>query len=174
MEVSLLIIPNFQSVWLGMRLDRKTAPPRLLRCAKILRYRGATTDQREDFEIGCILLQQCFFLPEREWIPVPKDFSLNIVQGKTYDADFGPGKDLWNAIQRRFASQPPLQFQVNDGTVMWSDPAMGSLGSGMILVIREEIRSQFQSFQPFNHCAPFKPFQVNAGFISPAGRTGRT
>src|SRR4030043_1337745 len=28
-----------------------------------------------DYDIGCILLEQPFFLPENEWIPVPSDWS---------------------------------------------------------------------------------------------------
>jgi putative restriction endonuclease len=104
--------------------------------AKILKYRGSATDPREDFEIGCILLQQLFFLPRNQWIPVPKDFSLNIVQGKTYDAEFGTGKDLWDAIQMRLASQPSLQFQVGDGTVMWTDALIRQrLGQGSFRIL---------------------------------------
>jgi putative restriction endonuclease len=104
--------------------------------AKILKYRGSNTDPRDDFEIGCILLQQQFFLPRTEWIPVPKDFSLNIVQGKTYDADSGTGKDLWDAIQMRLASQSALQFQVGDGSVMWRDALIRQrLGQGSFRIL---------------------------------------
>ena len=104
---------------------------------KILKYRDSNNDQREDFEIGCILLQQPFFLPRSEWIPIPKDFSLNIVQGKTYDADSGTGKELCDAIQARFRSQPALQFQVGDGTVMWSTPTLvrQRLGQGAFRIL---------------------------------------
>jgi HNH endonuclease len=105
--------------------------------AKILKYRGSSTDPRENFDIGCILLQQPFFLPRSQWIPVPKDFSLNIVQGKTYDADHGTGRDLWDAIQMRLASQSALPFQVADGTVMWSNPALirQRLGQGAFRIL---------------------------------------
>jgi putative restriction endonuclease len=105
--------------------------------AKILKYRGPNTDPRDDFEIGCILLQQPFFLPRTEWIPVPKDFSLNIVQGKTYDADSGTGKDLCDAILARIRSRPALQFQVGDGTVMWSNPSLvlQRLGQGAFRIL---------------------------------------
>lgn len=40
--------------------------------AKIAGLRANPTDPHEDFQIGCILLQHPFFLPERDWIPVPK------------------------------------------------------------------------------------------------------
>lgn len=105
--------------------------------AKILKYRGSDTDPREDFEIGCILLQYPFFLPRSDWIPVPKDFHPNIVQGKGYDADSGTGKDLWDTIQLRLQSQPAIPFQVGDGTVMWSNPALirQRLGQGVFRVL---------------------------------------
>jgi putative restriction endonuclease len=105
--------------------------------SKILKYRGSATDPREDFEIGCILLQQPFFLAEKEWIPVPSDFHLNIVQGKTYDLDSGSGKELWDAIQLRVQSQPAAQLQVADGTVLWSNPVLvrQRLGQGAFRIL---------------------------------------
>ena len=105
--------------------------------SKILKYRGSAIDPREDFEIGCILLQQPFFFPRNEWIAVPKDFSLNIVQGKTYDADSGTGKEIFDAIQLRFQSQPVLQFQVGDGSVSWSNPVAirQRLGQGAFRIL---------------------------------------
>ena len=104
--------------------------------SKILKYRGSDTDPRDDFEIGCILLQQPFFLPRSEWIPVPKDFSLNIVQGKTYDADSGTGRELWDAIRMGLASQPALPFQVADGEVMWNSAIMRQrLGQGAFRIL---------------------------------------
>jgi len=115
--------------------------------SKILKYRDSSTDSREDFEIGCILLQQPFFLPRSQWIPIPKDFVLNIVQGKTYDADSGTGKELFDAIQARFRSQPALQFQVGDGSVMWSDPVgvRQRLGQGAFRILVTDIYQR--------HCA---------------------
>ena len=52
---------------------------------RIVKYRRTNTDDRSDFEIGCRILTQPFFLPEAEWIPVPKSWSPNIVTFKTYD-----------------------------------------------------------------------------------------
>jgi putative restriction endonuclease len=51
-----------------------------------------------DFEIGCILLEQPFFLSESDWIPTPSDFSSNIVQGKSYDLSIEPGLSLWKQL----------------------------------------------------------------------------
>jgi putative restriction endonuclease len=37
-----------------------------------------------DSAIGCIVLERPFFLPESDWIEVPRDYSLNLVQGKRF------------------------------------------------------------------------------------------
>jgi putative restriction endonuclease len=104
--------------------------------AKILEYRDSDTDPREDFEIGCIFLQQPFFLPRNQWIPVPKDFAKNIVQGKTYDAEQGTGKELLDEIQIRLRSHAVQQFEVRDGTVMWRDTLVRQrLGQGTFRIL---------------------------------------
>jgi len=66
---------------------------------RTLRYRRSPPAEREDFTIGCILLTQPFFLPEERWVPVPPDWSRNIVQGKTYDLAAEPGATLLGQLQ---------------------------------------------------------------------------
>jgi len=61
-----------------------------------------------DYQIGCILLEQPFFFEQDEWIPVPEDWSSNIVQGKTYDLTSGLGKILWKKVQTRLQRMPRL------------------------------------------------------------------
>ena len=63
------------------------------------RYRRSPPVGREDFTIGCILLTQPFFLPEERWIPIPSDWSRNIVQGKTYDLSTEPGARLLHQLR---------------------------------------------------------------------------
>jgi putative restriction endonuclease len=70
---------------------------------RIAKYRRADTSDRSDFVIGCRILTQPFFFPETEWIPVPANWSPNIVTFKTYDASEPEGAALWNAIQGRNA-----------------------------------------------------------------------
>ena len=53
---------------------------------KIRRYRSSRDAIHPDPEIGCIVLVQPFFFPKEDWVPVPKDWHLNIVQGKTYSS----------------------------------------------------------------------------------------
>ncbi len=62
--------------------------------------------QEHDPEIGCIILNQPFFLPREAWIPVPKDWSMNIVTGKTYDTRESIGKRLWSQVAQHLAVSP--------------------------------------------------------------------
>jgi putative restriction endonuclease len=68
--------------------------------SKIMRFRR----QREidpDPLIGCIILTDPFFLSRSEWIPVPDNWSSNIVQGKTYNTNDSFGAMLWARVQER-------------------------------------------------------------------------
>jgi putative restriction endonuclease len=69
------------------------------------RRRESSTD---DYQIGCILLEQPFFFRPEDWIPAPEDFHPNIVQGKTYDLTSGMGKRLWKQVEIRLRSVPPI------------------------------------------------------------------
>ena len=62
---------------------------------RIAKYRPLQVGPADNPSIGCILLAEPFFFRESEWISAPSDFSLNIVQGKSYDSDRGTGKVLW-------------------------------------------------------------------------------
>ena len=73
----------------------------------------------EDYKIGCIILTQPFFFPRDQWIPIPPDFSLNIVQGKTYDLTLGHGFRLLEQVQERLAG---VEEPVVDKNIM-GDPA---------------------------------------------------
>jgi putative restriction endonuclease len=80
--------------------------------ARIEPLRQQTSKPGEDFKIGCILLSQPFFLPEESWIPVPKDWSPNIVQGKHYDLTVEPGLTLYRQLQERLAAPTPVREEV--------------------------------------------------------------
>ncbi len=51
-----------------------------------------------DYTIGCILLEQPFFLQESAWIPVPSDWKASIQQGRRYDLSIEPGLSLWKQL----------------------------------------------------------------------------
>lgn len=68
---------------------------------RLIERRRKVSHPFEDYKIGCIILTQPFFFPRDLWIPAPDDFSLNIVQGKTYDLTIGTGLRLWEQVQDR-------------------------------------------------------------------------
>lgn len=68
---------------------------------RIAHYRNQRVNTAFDPIIGCILLEEPFFFQPDEWIPIPKDFSLNIVQGKSYDTNDEIGKRLWQEVGER-------------------------------------------------------------------------
>src|SRR5438105_104281 len=76
---------------------------------RLLRFRsrfGMETDPKQDFWIGCILVNQTVFFREDEWVRVPDDFTGPIVQGKTYDLSRGEGERIWLECVARAARRP--------------------------------------------------------------------
>jgi len=89
-------------------------------------------------QIGCILLREPFFFPDDLWIPAPKDFALNIVQGKTYEADTSTAIELWEEVSLRLKGLAPTAAEI--ATVaqpMWGDPppVRRRLGQGTFRVL---------------------------------------
>jgi len=68
---------------------------------RVEKYRSKTTSLTEDYEVGCILLGSPFFFENSQWIPIPRDWSPNIVRGKTYDLATELGKTLWEQVSQR-------------------------------------------------------------------------
>ncbi len=69
--------------------------------ARIRKYRAkrGVGQIEPDPTVGCNVLARPFFFPEGDWIPAPKDWAPNIVQGKTYDSTKEEGARLWKAVQ---------------------------------------------------------------------------
>jgi putative restriction endonuclease len=72
---------------------------------RIEQYRRQIPNPKEDYTIGCILLSQPFFFPEKYWIPIPSDWKTGIQQGKRYNLENGLGAALYKEIQGRLAHQ---------------------------------------------------------------------
>lgn len=53
--------------------------------ARIYKYRRGEARDLDPI-VGCNILTEPFFWPERDWIPVPTGWAPNIVQGKSYDS----------------------------------------------------------------------------------------
>ena len=69
--------------------------------ARILKYRSRNSITADNPQIGCIILTEPFFFEEEDWIPVPSDFNLNIVRGKTYDTESINGLRLYREVMDR-------------------------------------------------------------------------
>lgn len=65
---------------------------------RIKKYRGRNDIDGDNALIGCIILAEPFFFEKEDWIPVPEDWSSNIVQGKTYETNTEIGKRLYHQV----------------------------------------------------------------------------
>lgn len=99
---------------------------------RLAQYRRET-DRFADYTIGCILLEEPFFLPEERWIPVPDDWRPNIVQGRGYDLTVEPGLTLW----RELRSAAPLPMELREKPARFGTPviAFPRLGQGTFRVL---------------------------------------
>jgi len=61
--------------------------------------RGHRGDTHPDPEIGCIILNQPFFIPREHWIPQPEDWRHQTVVGKGYNTAEPVGKRLWESVR---------------------------------------------------------------------------
>ncbi len=102
---------------------------------RIAKYRKTTTGDRSDFTIGCRILTQPFFLPERAWIPVPESWSSNILSFKGYSTDDSDGLMLWNAVQDSLTS--PTMGLAEQQQARYGEPTLirPRLGQGAFRVL---------------------------------------
>lgn len=70
-------------------------------------YRREQVDPRQDYMIGCRILEQPIFFEEEHWIPIPESWAPNIVSGRKYDTETQDGKLLWSAVTERTLSMAP-------------------------------------------------------------------
>jgi putative restriction endonuclease len=67
-----------------------------------------------DPDVGCIILNQPFFIPREHWIPVPGNWSPNLVVGKKYDDQEEGGRRTWALVEPWLPRLEPAE--VNDET----------------------------------------------------------
>lgn len=75
------------------------------------------SDRHPDPTIGCTILTQPFFLPQDRWIPVPADFSRNLMTGKKYRTEELSGSVLWDQVRECLvtAEDPSRPLMVSEG-----------------------------------------------------------
>lgn len=79
---------------------------------RVYKYRKSNWLEEPDPSIGCIILSSSFYFDEKDWIPVPPDWSKNIVQGKTYNTSEVLGRRLFEQVQEKLSSQDAEQSMV--------------------------------------------------------------
>lgn len=110
--------------------------------ARIRHYRPS--DDSIDPVVGCNVLSEPFFFARDAWIPIPASFALNIVSGKTYDAESTEGASLWTSVRQAIA----LDAAREPATGVGADPderrfgeaylTRGRLGQGAFRVLVTE------------------------------------
>jgi putative restriction endonuclease len=114
--------------------------------AHIERLRRNRVESEVDYQIGCIILSDPFFLDERYWIEPPRDFSQNIVRYKGYDLQEEPGASLWARVIEARALSGHAVSDVSESTI-YGEPALfrPRLGQGSFRVV---VTDEFE-----RHCA---------------------
>jgi putative restriction endonuclease len=108
------------------------------------KYRRTKPSPLEDYKIGSILLTQPFFFKRQDWISVPPDFSLNIVQGKGYDLTVGHGLQLWEQVKERLETLPIVtdeSMMVAEAEAKYGEPVLvlPRLGQGSFRVLVTDV-----------------------------------
>ncbi|MGD0277628.1 MAG: HNH endonuclease [Syntrophales bacterium] len=120
-------------------LERNGAKNLMEMKERIQKYRKAKDSPSNDYNIGCILLEQPFFFERKDWIPIPTDWSPNIVTGKTYDFTAGFGKELWKEIQLRMQTNSSVlkKITISEPEKRYGAPVaiLPRLGQGSFRVI---------------------------------------
>jgi putative restriction endonuclease len=104
---------------------------------RIAKYRRQIADRTADYAIGCILLEQPFFLKRNTWIPTPLDWSSNIVRGRGYDLSKEPGLSLWRQLQTSLSISPGIREE----PARYGEPALTypRLGQGSFRVLVTDV-----------------------------------
>ena len=139
---------------------------------QIAKYLHEDINPAADYQIGCILLQQPFFLPEREWIPVPPDWKPGIQQGKTYDLTVEPGL----SILRRLNRTTEFSNEVREDRRRFGEPisVLPRLGQGSFRVLVTDAYERRCAITnertlPALDAAHIKPYSESGEHIIPNG-----
>jgi putative restriction endonuclease len=101
---------------------------------RIARYRSIDLSSREDFSVGCRILNQPVFFHESLWLPVPDSFHIRTMVGKGYSTTNEEGRMLWESVSARMASAFPglAESQARYGSPI---PVLPRLGQGTFRVL---------------------------------------
>jgi len=103
--------------------ERNGAPNLTELRRRIEKHRLTRPTSKEDYPIGCILLEQPFFLPRGHWIRAPKDLSL-YGPGKIYDLTSESGRVILNQLREALGSQPERAAWAAEKTDLHGEPTL--------------------------------------------------
>jgi putative restriction endonuclease len=102
--------------------------------ARIARYRHEPTVG--DFTIGCRIVVDPVFLPERLWIPVPPSWAGNTVVGKTFSTDEVDGRRLWDQVHDAASQLGGNLFDIREQSTLFDHEFQPRTGAPQLILPR--------------------------------------
>ncbi len=133
---------------------------------RVSKYRRQKENYNVDYRVGCILLQNPFFLPRSQWVPVPPDWKSNIVQGRRYDLTVEPGLTMWH----RLNSAGKVEYAIVEEAARFGKPStvLHRLGQGSFRVLVTDVYERRCAMTnertlPALDAAHIKPYSESGG-----------
>jgi putative restriction endonuclease len=89
------------------------------------------SDDVNNPNIGCTILTQPFYFQDYAFQPPPKDWSGNIVSGKSYDVNADEGRRLFEMAQKSIQTLNNSSLPVSDNSVSINNPQR--FGAGVLI-----------------------------------------
>jgi len=109
---------------------------------RIEKYRQVPPNSESDYMVGCILLQNPFFLSREEWFPIP-DWPKAVQRYKGYSDEQEIGKHLWTEVQLRLQARslPTMEPELVADGARFGQPqtVFPRLGQGAFRVIVTDV-----------------------------------
>lgn len=157
------LLPSFLA-WQAFGMKNGTTSYEELQ-KRINKYRNRNGINGDNAPIGCIILTEPFFFNEHDWIPVPEDWNLNIVQGKTYETNTELGNRLYCQVLEKLRLYNSANFNAQKARCAES-LTMHRLGQGAFRVVVTEAYQRRcaitgEKTLPVLEAAHIKPFSEN-------------
>jgi putative restriction endonuclease len=128
------------------------------------KYRKPSVGVFIDYQIGCILLEQPFFLSEDCWIPIPSSWNKSIQSGRRYDITTDSGKMIFSRLESALQNSLIIrETQSRFGEPILTFPRLGQ-GAFRILVTdvyQRRCAITKERTLPALDAAHIKPFSQN-------------
>jgi putative restriction endonuclease len=110
---------------------------------RIEKYRKAASSSKEDYSIGCVLLESPFFFDRTDWIPLP-DWPKPIVRGKGFSSDEESGKSIWHRVESILLSKnllpaEPIPLLTNKPKFGAPQTILPRLGQGSFRILVTDV-----------------------------------